>query len=95
VTPVQPAPTPAPTAAPPPAPQEAQLVVTRPAGDRNLVLPALLLLAALLGLALLGGSALVSRDGGRLAGWGHAWREAAYRATGAWSDFGDWLRLGR
>jgi hypothetical protein len=96
VTPVQPAPTEAPPAAPPP-PAEAQLAVTRPGQDPNLLFPAVLLAAALLGLVFTGGSALAARSGGtgRLAGWGHAWREAGYRATGAWSDFGDWLRLGR
>ena len=85
---------PVPTAVPPPAPVEPQLAVTRP-GDSNLLVPALLLAAALLGLGLTGASALAARRGGRLAGWGHAWREAAYRTTGAWGDFSDWLRLGR
>jgi hypothetical protein len=93
VTPVQPEATPAPTAVPPPA--EPQLAVVRPDGDRNQLLPALLLAIALAGLGLLGASALAARRSERLAGWGHAWREAAYRATGAWGDFGDWLRLGR
>lgn len=88
VAPVQPSP----TAVPPPV--EPQLAVTRP-GDSNLLIPALLLAAALLGLGLTGASALAARRGGRLAGWGHAWREAAYRTTGAWGDFSDWLRLGR
>jgi hypothetical protein len=94
VAPVQPSATPVP-ATPAPAPQDAQLVVTRPDGGTNLLLPALLLAAALLGLAVAGGSALAARRGGRLAGWGHAWREAGYRATGAWGDFSDWLRVGR
>jgi hypothetical protein len=31
----------------------------------------------------------------RLAGPRHAWAEARYRAGGVWSDFTDWLRLGR
>jgi hypothetical protein len=91
VAPVQPSPTPVP---PPAAPVEPQLAVTA-AGDSNLLLPALLLAAALLGLGLTGASAIAARRGGRLAGWGHAWREASYRATGAWGDFSDWLRLGR
>lgn len=91
VAPVQPSPTPVP---PPAAPVEPQLAVTS-AGDSNLMVPALLLAAALLGLGLTGASALAARRGGRLAGWGHAWREAAYRTTGAWGDFADWLRLGR
>jgi hypothetical protein len=93
VTPVQPAPTAVPVT-PAPAPQDAQLVVTRPDEDTSLLLPALLLAAALAGLAVAGGSALAARDG-RFAGWGHAWREAGYRATGAWGDFSDWLRVGR
>ena len=91
VAPVQPSPTPVP---PPAAPVEPQLAVM-PGGDSNLLLPALLLAAALLGLGLAGASAIAARRGGRLAGWGHAWREAAYRTTGAWGDFSDWLRLGR
>jgi hypothetical protein len=93
VAPVQPSPTAVPVT-PAPAPQAAQLVVTRPDGDTSLLLPALLLAAALLGLAVAGGSALAARDD-RFAGWGHAWREAGYRATGAWGDFSDWLRVGR
>ena len=92
VAPVQPSPTPVPT---PAAPVEPELAVVRPDGDSNLLLPALLLAAALVGLGLTGASALAARRGGRLAGWGHAWREAAYRTTGAWGDFSDWLRLGR
>jgi hypothetical protein len=95
VQPVQPTatPTPTPTATPP---AEAQLAVTRPhAQDADLAVPGLLLAAALLGLAAAGGTALYARRTGRLQGWGHAWREASYRATGAWGDFSDWLRLGR
>jgi outer membrane biosynthesis protein TonB len=86
-------PTPVPTATPP---AEAQLAVTRPhPEDANLTVPIVLLLAALLGLLAAGGSAIYAHRTGRLAGWGHAWREAGYRATGAWGDFSDWLRLGR
>jgi hypothetical protein len=54
-----------------------------------------MLAAALLGLAAAGGAAIYARRTGRLAGWGHSWREAGYRASGAWGDFSDWLRLGR
>ena len=36
-----------------------------------------------------------ARRTGHLAGWTHSWREAGYRASGAWGDFSDWLRLGR
>ena len=92
VAPVQPEATPAPTPVPPTTPQ---LAVTSPEGDPSLLVPALLLAAALAGLGLLGASAIAARRGGRLEGWGHALREAGYRATGAWGDFGDWLRLGR
>jgi hypothetical protein len=95
ITPVTPTATPSPAATATP-PAEAQLVVTRPhPEDANLTVPLALLLAALLGLLAAGGTAIYARRTGRLAGWGHAWREAGYRATGAWGDFSDWLRLGR
>ena len=93
VAPVQPQATPAP--ATPVAPAEPQLAVVRPDGDRSLVVPAILLAAALAGLALLAATPFAARHSDRLAGWGHSVREATYRATGAWGDFGDWLRLGR
>jgi hypothetical protein len=94
VAPVQPTvtPSPVPTATPP---AEAQLVVTRPDGDSNLLVPALLLAAALAGLGIVGGITIYARRTGRLPEWSQAWREAGYRATGAWGDFSDWLRLGR
>jgi hypothetical protein len=82
-----------PTATPP---AEAELAVGRPRPqDADLTGPLILLALALLGLAAAGGSAIYARRTGHLAGWGHAWREASYRATGAWGDFSDWLRLGR
>ena len=93
ITPVQPSATPPPAATPAP-PTEPQLAVVAPAGDTNLTLPALLLALALLGAALLAASVFAVRRG-HFARWGHACREASYRATGAWGDFGDWLRLGR
>jgi hypothetical protein len=54
-------------------------------------------LAVLAGLALLAGAALgLARlrgwDPGRLARYRHSWREAGYRVSGVWSQFGDWLR---
>jgi hypothetical protein len=58
------------------------------------ILLALLALSALLWLVAL----TIGRLGWgeeRLAGSRHAWREARYRAGGVWSDFTDWLRLGR
>ena len=93
VAPVQPPAAPAPTT--PVAPAEAQLAIVRPDADENLLVPAILLAAALAGLALLAATPFAARRSDRLAGWGHAVREAGYRATGAWGDFGDWLRLGR
>jgi hypothetical protein len=62
--------------------------------------PSLLVLAAVfaavalmaLGVALLSSFAWGER---RLARPRRAWREAAFRAGGAWGDFTDWLRLGR
>jgi len=80
------------TATPPAA---EQLGVTRPGQDPNLLVPAILLAAALLGLAAAGGTAIYARRTGRFAGFNHAWREAGYRASGAWGDFSDWLHLGR
>jgi hypothetical protein len=95
VQPVQPTTTPVPTPTPTP-PAEAELVVTRPeAQDANLMVPAILLAAALLGLAGAGATAIYARRTGRLGSWGDAWREASYRAAGAWGDFSDWLRVGR
>ena len=93
VAPVQPQATPVPTT--PVAPAAPQLAVVRPDGDRSLAVPAILLAAALAGLALLAATPFAARHSDRLAGWGHSVREATYRATGAWGDFGDWLRLGR
>ena len=57
--------------------------------------PGALLGIALIGLLIAALSALASRRSERLAGVGHAWREAAWRTSGAWSDFGDWLRSRR
>jgi hypothetical protein len=93
VAPVQPEATPVPPT--PVAPVEPQLAVVRPDGNRSLAVPAILLAAALAGLALLAATPFAARRSDRLAGWGHSVREATYRATGAWGDFGDWLRLGR
>jgi hypothetical protein len=93
VTPVQPPATPAPTT--PVTPAAPQMAIVRPDGDSNLLVPAILLAAALAGLALLAATPFAARRSDRLAGWSHSVREASYRATGAWGDFGDWLRLGR
>ena len=54
--------------------------------------PGALLAVALLGLLIAALSALMSKRTDRFAGVGHAWREAAWRTSGTWSDFTDWLR---
>jgi hypothetical protein len=69
--------------------------VTRAAADPNLFLPGTMLALALIGLLIAGLSALAAKKTGRLAGVGHAWQEAAWRTSGTWSDFTDWLRAGR
>jgi hypothetical protein len=67
-------------------------VVTRPHDRPSLLIPLLLAALAVAGAAAAGGSAAL---GSRVPGVGHAWREAAFRASGTWGDFTDWLRLGR
>jgi hypothetical protein len=85
-------PTPAPQATPTPTPR---LIVTRAAASPDMFVPGALLAVALLGLLIAALSALFAKRSGRLAGVGHAWREAAWRTSGAWSDFSDWLRSRR
>jgi hypothetical protein len=87
-----PSPTPAPQATPTPTPR---LIVTRAAASPDMFVPGALLAVALLGLLIAALSALFAKRSGRLAGVGHAWREAAWRTSGAWSDFSDWLRSRR
>jgi hypothetical protein len=96
--------TPVPAATPVPTPAEAAPPAATPAvvyrNPDDGIPPALIALAALLGLlALLAFAyAVVSQFGWaerRLARPRRAWREAAFRAGGAWGDFTDWLRLGR
>jgi hypothetical protein len=65
--------------------------------DRTALVVALIALGAL---ALL---ALATWGWARMRGWDstwgarvrHAWGEAGYRVSATWSEFGDWLRLGR
>jgi hypothetical protein len=88
-----------PTATPVPTAAPAQAAVTTASGHDPFpvglwILLALLALTAVLWLVALA----VGRLGWgeeRLAGSRHAWAEARYRAGGVWSDFTDWLRLGR
>jgi hypothetical protein len=106
--PVKPVPTaqatPAPTVAPPPPvtssapPPASQPVLLDHPHEGTPV--GLLIALGLLALALL--AALLAVAAGRF-GWGgerlaaarHAWGEAAYRASGTWGDFVDWVRVGR
>ncbi|HET8953596.1 MAG TPA: hypothetical protein VFN44_23945 [Solirubrobacteraceae bacterium] len=87
-------PSPTPAAAPTPTPTP-KLIVTRAAATPNMFVPGTLLAVALIGLLIAALSALASKRSDRLAGVGHAWREAAWRTSGAWSDFTDWLRSRR
>ena len=91
------APPPAAAAAPAPAPVPLppKLVVTRSAAEASLFAPGTMLAVALLGLLAAALTALAAARTGRLAGIGHAWREAAWRTAGTWNDFTDWLRIGR
>ena len=57
--------------------------------------PGSLLAVALIGLLIAALSALAAKRTDRFAGVGHAWREAAWRTSGTWSDFTDWLRARR
>ena len=87
-----PAPTPAPAATPTPTPS---LIITRAAASPNMFVPGTLLAISLLGLLIAALTALFAKRSDRLAGVNHAWREAAWRTSGAWSDFSDWLRSRR
>jgi hypothetical protein len=88
-TPAPPAPTPAPSTGPP------QLVVTRSTAEADLLVPWAMLAVALIGLLIAGATAFAAKRSERFAGLGHAWREAAWRTSGTWGDFTDWLRAGR
>lgn len=93
--------TPVGTPAPPPAPRlgpgtPLHLGSATAATDSGLPAP-IAILAVLAGLLLIGGAALGTArlrgwDPGWLARSGHSWREAGHRASGIWSEFGDWLR---
>jgi hypothetical protein len=87
----QPTPTPTPSTGPLPP----KLVVTRASAEPNLFVPGTMLGISLLGLLFAALSAFAARRSDRLAGVGQAWREAGFRASGAWAEFKDWLRLGR
>jgi len=88
--------TPATTAPAPVAPQPAA-ASTSHERDRTPLVIALIGLGGLVLLALLGWGLA------RLRGWDpawasrmrHAWGEAGFRTTSTWSEFTDWLRLGR
>jgi hypothetical protein len=97
--------TPAPTTTPPPASSAPAPATTQaqPAAtgtrerDRTPLLVALIAAGALLllGLLLWGWARMRGWDPPWLAGVRHGWGEAGYRTTSTWSEFTDWLRLGR
>ncbi len=88
-----PAPAATPAAAPAPAPSRAATA------DEDLPAIVWILAGGALGLALLALLSLLLSRGRRgdepLARTGHMWREAGYRFGSAWSDFSEWLRVGR
>ena len=99
-TPPAATPTTAPAATPPPAATTATGTATQPAatsGNDRAAVIMLLLVTALLVLAI--GLWLIARwqawDPPWLARWRHATGEAGWRAGNAWSEFTDWMRLGR
>jgi hypothetical protein len=90
-------PTPAPTVSPAPTPPVATptpsatpIVVTRSTTD-GLLIPGILVAVALLGALALTMLAI----SGRSPATRQAFNEAAYRIRGTWSDFSDWLKIGR
>jgi hypothetical protein len=89
--------TPAPPSAPPLG-RSTPLDVGSATAPTDSGLPApIAILAILAGLAVLAAAALgLARlrgwDPGWLARYRHSWREAGYRVSGAWAEFGDWLR---
>jgi len=91
------APTTPTTAAPAPAATQPATTGTTREHDRTPLVIALIALGALVLLALLGWALA------RMRGWDpvwasrmrHAWGEAGFRTTSTWSEFTDWLRLGR
>jgi hypothetical protein len=91
--------TPAPTTTPQSTTTQPQQPAATPARhhDRKPLLVAAIAIAALLLLAL--GSWLWARMRGWDPAWTarqrHAWGEAGFRTTTTWSEFTDWLRLGR
>jgi hypothetical protein len=84
--------TPVPTPAPP---VEPKLIVSQSSADPDMFVPGTMLAVALLGLLIAALTALLGRRSERFAGVAQAWREAAWRTSGTWSDFTDWLRAGR
>jgi hypothetical protein len=84
--------TPVPTQAPP---VEPKLIVSQSSADPNMFVPGTMLAVALIGLLIAALTGLLGQRSERLAGVTQAWREAAWRTSGTWSDFTDWLRAGR
>jgi hypothetical protein len=97
VAPAATAPTPT-TATPAPATAQPGSAATAPhERDRTPLVVALVALGALVLLALLlwGLARMRGWDPGWAARVRHGWGEAGFRTTSTWSEFTDWLRLGR
>jgi hypothetical protein len=97
VTPVPPAQAPAPAApAEPTGPAPAPVYVNEDdALPPVLLVPAILLVLLALVALLYAGLSRAGWADTRLAGVRRTWREATFRAGGAWGDFADWIRVGR
>jgi hypothetical protein len=97
------APTPQAQPAPKPAPGAADGAIARavqdPDGDGGAAAPVVVLVVVgvllVIALALVAAARWWAWQPGWLVRWRHATAEAGYRASSAWAEFGDWLRLGR
>lgn len=89
--------TPATTAPAPAATTPAPAATTPAERDRTPLLVALIAAGALLllGLLLWAWARMRGWDPAWVARARHAWREAGFRTTSTWTEFTDWLRLGR
>lgn len=94
-------PTPPATEQPPAGVTEEPIAAATKEDRGSTAVPAVLVALAVLAVVLLLGAAAwglarwFSFDPRWMQRWRHASREAAYRASGMWADFSDWVRLGR
>lgn len=87
---------PAPPVTPTPTPLPAPAPVKHSHSGKGLAVVAIAIgLLALLALLTWGWWRFRGEEPGWTKRWRHAWGEAGYRTTSTWSEFTDWLRLGR